>query len=63
MPDEKGEFVLYFKEIVKGTADIILEIKGEGIEKMLSASIEEGQSNVYRSHSNSLNPSYIRLKI
>jgi hypothetical protein len=44
IPDEKGEFVLYFKEIVKGKADIILEIKGEGIEKTLPASIEEGQS-------------------
>jgi hypothetical protein len=44
MPDEKGEFVLYFKEIFKGKADIIIEIKGKGIEKKLPASIEEGQS-------------------
>jgi hypothetical protein len=44
IPDEKGEFVLYFKEIVKGKVDIIIEIKGEGIEKTLPVSIEEGQS-------------------
>lgn len=43
-PDEKGEFVLYFKEIIPRKADIILEIKGEEIEKTLSVLIEEGQS-------------------
>lgn len=44
IPDEKGEFVLYFREIISGKADIMLEIKGEGIEKMLYVLIEEGQS-------------------
>lgn len=44
IPDEKGEFVLYFREIIPRKADIILEIKGEGIEKTLSVLIEEGQS-------------------
>jgi hypothetical protein len=44
IPDEKGEFVLYFREIVKGKADVVLEVKGEGIEKTLPASIEEGRS-------------------
>ena len=43
-PDEKGEFVLYFREIIPRKADIILEIKGEEIEKTLSVLIEEGQS-------------------
>lgn len=43
-PDENGEFVLYFKEIIPRKADIILEIKGEGIEKTLSVLIEESQS-------------------
>lgn len=43
-PDEKGEFVLYFREIINKKAEIILEIKGEGIEKTLSVLIEEGQS-------------------
>ena len=44
IPDEKGEFVLYLREIIPGKTDIILEIKGEGIEKTLSVLIEEGQS-------------------
>lgn len=44
IPDEKGEFVLYFREIIPRKADVILEIKGEGIEKTLSVLIEEGQS-------------------
>ncbi|HWQ48505.1 MAG TPA: carboxypeptidase-like regulatory domain-containing protein [Methanosarcina sp.] len=44
IPDEKGEFILYFKEIINRKADIILEIKGEGIEKTLSILIEESQS-------------------
>ena len=44
IPDEKGEFVLYFREIIKGKVEIILEIKGEGFEKVVSASIEEGRS-------------------
>lgn len=44
VPDEKGEFVLYFREIIPRKADIILEIKGEGIEKTLSVLIEEDQS-------------------
>lgn len=43
IPDEKGEFVLYFKAL-KGKADIIFEIKGETTEKTLPVSIEEGQS-------------------
>lgn len=44
IPDEKGEFVLYFREIIPGKADIILEIKGEDVEKTLYVLIEEGQS-------------------
>jgi hypothetical protein len=44
IPDEKGEFVLYFREIIPRKADIILEIKGKEIEKTLSVLIEEGQS-------------------
>lgn len=44
MPDENGEFVLYFKEIVKGKTDIVLEIKGEGIVKTFPVIIEEGSS-------------------
>ncbi len=44
IPDEKGEFVLYFREVVKGKAEVILEIRGEGIEKVIQASIEEGRS-------------------
>lgn len=44
IPDEKGEFVLYFREIIKGRAEVILEIQGEGIEKVVPASIEEGRS-------------------
>ena len=44
IPDEKGEFVLYFREIINKKAEIILEIKGEGIEKTLPVLIEEGQS-------------------
>lgn len=44
IPDEKGEFVLYFREIIPGKTDIILEIKGEEIEKTLSVLIEECQS-------------------
>lgn len=44
IPDEKGEFVLYFREIIPRKADVILEIKGEVIEKTLSLLIEEGQS-------------------
>lgn len=44
IPDEKGEFVLYFK-VVRGKTDVILEIKGEGIEKILPVFIEEGQSS------------------
>lgn len=44
VPDEKGEFVLYFREIIKEKAEVILEINGEGIGKTLSASIFEGKS-------------------
>jgi hypothetical protein len=44
IPDEKGEFVLYFREIIPRKADIILGIKGGEIEKTLSVLIEEGQS-------------------
>ena len=44
IPDEKGEFVLYFREAIKGKADVVLEIKGEGIEKRVPASVEEGKS-------------------
>ena len=44
IPDEKGEFVLYFREAIKGKADVVLEIKGEGIEKIVPASVEEGKS-------------------
>jgi len=44
IPDENGEFVLYFREAIKGTADVDLEITGEGIYKIVSASIEEGKS-------------------
>jgi len=44
IPDEKGEFVLYFREIINRKAEITLEIKGEGIEKMLPVLIEESQS-------------------
>lgn len=44
IPDEKGEFVLYFREIIKGRAEVILEIQGEGIEKVVPALIEEGRS-------------------
>lgn len=44
IPDEKGEFVLYFREIINRKAEIILEIKEEGIEKTLPVIIEEGQS-------------------
>lgn len=43
-PDEKGEFVFYFREIINRKAEIILEIKGEEIEKTLPVLIEEGQS-------------------
>lgn len=43
-PDEKGEFVLYFREAIKGKADVDLEITGEGIPKKVPASIEEGKS-------------------
>lgn len=46
IPDEKGEFVLYFREIIPRKADVILEIKGDGIEKTLSLLIEESQ-NIY----------------
>ncbi|MCO5382501.1 MAG: hypothetical protein NHB15_10765 [Methanosarcina barkeri] len=44
IPDEKGEFVLYFREIINRKAEIILEIKGEGIEKTLPVLIEEAKS-------------------
>jgi hypothetical protein len=44
MPDENGEFVIYFKEIIKGKSDVVLEITGEGIEKTLPLIIEEGRS-------------------
>lgn len=44
MPDENGEFVIYFREIIKGKSDVVLEIKGEGIEKTLHVIIEEGRS-------------------
>jgi hypothetical protein len=44
MPDENGEFVIYFKEIIKGKSDVVLEIKGEGIEKTLSILVEECQT-------------------
>ena len=44
IPDEKGEFVFYFKNAVKGKSEIILEIKGEGIEKVVSVAVEEGQN-------------------
>ena len=45
--DENGEFVLYFREAIKGTTDVDLEITGEGISKIVSTSIEEGKS-MYR---------------
>lgn len=44
IPDEKGEFVLYFREFFKGKVEVIFEIEGEGIEKIVPASIEEGKS-------------------
>lgn len=44
IPDERGEFILYFREAVKGKADVLLEIRGEGIEKNVPASVEEGKS-------------------
>lgn len=43
-PDEKGEFVLYFRGNVKGKNDFILWIKSRGIEKRLPEVVEEGQS-------------------
>jgi hypothetical protein len=43
IPDERGEFVLYFRE-AKGKADVLLEIRGEGIEKIVPASVEEGRN-------------------
>lgn len=43
IPDERGEFVLYFRE-AKGKADVLLEIRGEGIEKIIPASVEEGRN-------------------
>lgn len=42
--DEKREFILYFREIINKKAEIILEIKGKGIEKTLPVLIEESQS-------------------
>lgn len=44
VPDERGEFVLYFREAIKRKPDVDLEITGEGIDKKVSASIEEGKS-------------------
>jgi hypothetical protein len=44
MPDENGEFIIYFKEIIKEKSDVVLEIKGEGIEKTLHMIVEEGSS-------------------
>jgi len=44
IPDEKGEFVLYFREAIKGKADVVLEVRGEGIEKIVPAPVEEGKS-------------------
>lgn len=43
IPDEKGEFVLYFKEGITGKADIDLEIKGKGTKK-IPVYVEEGKS-------------------
>lgn len=43
IPDERGEFILYFRE-AKGKADVLLEIRGEGIEKIVPASVEEGRN-------------------
>jgi hypothetical protein len=42
--DEKGEFVFYFREIIKGKAEVVLEIISEGIGKTLSTSLFECQS-------------------
>jgi len=44
MPGENGEFVIFFKEIIKGKSDVVLVIKGERIEKTLPLVIEEGSS-------------------
>ncbi|HII02534.1 TPA: hypothetical protein HA351_13095 [Methanosarcinaceae archaeon] len=44
IPDEKGEFVLYFRGPVKGKTEVTLEIKGEGVEKTLQAVVEEGHN-------------------
>lgn len=44
VPEENGEFVIYFKEIIKVKSDVVLEIKGEGVEKTLPVIIEEGNS-------------------
>lgn len=41
IPDEKGEFVFYFREPVKGKTEVTLEIKGEGVEKTLPVVVEE----------------------
>ena len=43
-PDERGEFVLYFRDNIKGKNDFILWIKGRGIEKKLPEVVEEGKS-------------------
>lgn len=42
--DERGEFVFYFREIIKGKAEVVLEIIAEGIGKTLSTSLFECQS-------------------
>lgn len=41
--DEKGEFALYFRKVVKGKAVVDLEIKGKGTGK-IPVSVEEGKS-------------------
>ncbi|MDQ1255035.1 MAG: hypothetical protein QG646_4314 [Euryarchaeota archaeon] len=43
-PDENGEFVIYFKEIIKGKSNVVVDIKGEKVEKTLTVTIEEGSS-------------------
>lgn len=44
IPDESGEFVLYFKEIVKSGEEITIEVEYDGTKKILKSTLDEGHS-------------------
>lgn len=48
IPDEKGEFVLYFWNTIKEKAHFDLVIRGKGIKQPVPASVEEGKSTYIR---------------